>query len=227
MRALDPLFSSGLGSFRWLLYFSDSRQSVGRAAKHPQLSLHYSDDGLVFLSHVVWRKLTHLSLSFPSLLPPPHSLSFSSSPYSLFQGFSSKAWYDHWKGFCDFIFTCFLVIPFCTSRWQCHLVMSLRSWINVHMMLNPSHHHSALSYYSLKPYFWFVQQQQSLWIVCFKDKYVLRCQVAFKISWKTCYCTSSALKCLSILPTPLSKYQIIAWTPFYHIFLWWWGIALN
>lgn len=34
-RALDPLFSGGLGSFRWLLYFSDSRQSVGRAAKHP------------------------------------------------------------------------------------------------------------------------------------------------------------------------------------------------
>lgn len=88
-KALDPLFSSGLGSFRQMLYFSDSRQSVGSAAKHPPAVTSCTDDGLVFCSRVVRRKLMLVrSFAPPSCCSSPPRL--GSSPYFFFQGFSLK-----------------------------------------------------------------------------------------------------------------------------------------
>ncbi len=74
----------------------------------PQLSLHCTDDGLVFCSHVVRSEMTHARLppSFPPFLhpPPPHLL----SKPSLIKYFPQTYETLSEKGlFCDFNF-CFV-----------------------------------------------------------------------------------------------------------------------
>lgn len=82
MRALNPLFSSGLGSFRQLLHFRDSRQNVGIAAKYP---LAVTTHMMALFSFSAWEgeRFSHPPLYL--LLPPPDTLSRLFTVYFLSQ----------------------------------------------------------------------------------------------------------------------------------------------
>lgn len=82
MRALNPLFSSGLGSFRQLLYFRDGRQSVGIAAKYP---LAVITNMMALFCFSAWEggRFSHPALCL--LLPPPDTLSLLFTIYFLSQ----------------------------------------------------------------------------------------------------------------------------------------------
>ena len=82
-KALDPLFSGGLGSFRRLLYFSDKRQSVGSAAKHPPAVTSPHRWWPCFLFPRVSQKSDTCSSLFLSPFPPPPPPHLLSSPCTL------------------------------------------------------------------------------------------------------------------------------------------------
>lgn len=181
-KAVDPLFSGGLGCFRRLLYFSDNRQSVGSAAKHPPAVTSPCRWWPCFLFPCGSQKADTCSSLFfflflsSSCSSCPRLLS-SRCPFmstSLLLAFHPLlTWclkvlfkdmrYPVWRDFVILLNFCFafLVIPFFIGRWQCCFVLSLGSWRSVCGVLirNPSHHHSALSQLSFKPCCRFVLTQ--------------------------------------------------------------------
>lgn len=110
MRALNPLFSSGLGSFRQLLYFRDSRQSVGIAAKYP---LAVTTHMMALFSFSAWEGKCFSHPPLYLLLPPPDTLSLLFTIYFLSQSSPLKR----------LIFPLFMFILF-----DLHLLMFYVSW---------------------------------------------------------------------------------------------------
>lgn len=117
-RALNPLFSSGLGSFRQLLYFRDSRQSVGTAAKYPRAVTTHM---MALFSFSTWQRERFSHSPLCLLLPPPDTLGLLFTIYILSQSSPLKCLL--FPLFRSIVFDlrlliCFPVSRFCTSREQ-------------------------------------------------------------------------------------------------------------